>query len=52
MNAWCPRQESNLRTWLRRPMLYPLSYEGGVLSLPDEFFATLVVTFSTPKVYV
>jgi hypothetical protein len=24
----CPRQESNLRTWLRRPMLYPLSYEG------------------------
>ena len=26
--SWCPRQESNLRTWLRRPMLYPLSYEG------------------------
>jgi hypothetical protein len=24
-----PRQDSNLRTWLRRPMLYPLSYEGG-----------------------
>ncbi len=24
----CPRQESNLRTWLRRPMLYPLSYGG------------------------
>lgn len=23
-----PRQESNLRTWLRRPTLYPLSYEG------------------------
>lgn len=25
----CPRQDSNLRTRLRRPMLYPLSY-GGV----------------------
>ncbi len=23
-----PRQDSNLCTWLRRPMLYPLSYEG------------------------
>ena len=34
MDAWCPRQESNLRTWLRRPMLYPLSYEGGAFSLP------------------
>ena len=26
---WCPRQDSNLRTRLRRAMLYPLSYEGG-----------------------
>ena len=25
----CPRQDSNLRTRLRRPMLYPLSYGGG-----------------------
>jgi hypothetical protein len=25
----CPRQDSNLRTRLRRPALYPLSYEGG-----------------------
>ena len=24
----CPRQESNLRTRFRKPMLYPLSYEG------------------------
>ena len=23
-----PRQESNLRTRFRKPMLYPLSYEG------------------------
>ena len=28
--AACPRQDSNLRTRLRRPMLYPLSYEGGM----------------------
>ena len=26
---WRPRQDSNLRTRLRRPLLYPLSYEGG-----------------------
>ena len=26
----CPRQDSNLRTRLRRPALYPLSYEGGL----------------------
>ena len=24
----CPRQDSNLRSRLRRPVLYPLSYEG------------------------
>lgn len=23
-----PRQDSNLRAWLRRPLLYPLSYGG------------------------
>jgi hypothetical protein len=27
-NAKRPRQDSNLRTRLRRAMLYPLSYEG------------------------
>ena len=26
----CPRQDSNLRTRLRRPLLYPLSYGGAV----------------------
>ena len=26
--GWCPRQDSNLRTRLRRPALYPLSYGG------------------------
>ena len=24
----CPQKDSNLRTWLRRPVLYPLSYGG------------------------
>ena len=24
----CPRQDSNLRSRFRKPMLYPLSYEG------------------------
>ena len=28
-NSWCPRRDSNARTRLRRPLLYPLSYEGG-----------------------
>src|SRR5487761_2723384 len=27
--SWCPRQDSNLRTRFRKPLLYPLSYEGG-----------------------
>ena len=27
--GWYPRQESNLRTWFRKPLLYPLSYGGG-----------------------
>lgn len=30
VGQWYPRQDSNLRSWLRRPVLYPLSY-GGVL---------------------
>jgi hypothetical protein len=24
----CPREDSNLRPWFRRPVLYPLSYGG------------------------
>ena len=28
-----PRQESNLCTWFRKPLLYPLSY-GGLLPRP------------------
>ena len=30
----CPRQDSNLRTRLRRPALYPLSYGGKRLGRP------------------
>ena len=26
----CPRQDSNLRTRFRKPLLYPLSYEGAI----------------------
>ena len=32
----CPRQESNLRTRFRKPLLYPLSY-GGVSAQPCGF---------------
>ena len=28
LSGWCPRQDSNLRTTLRRRVLYPLSYGG------------------------
>ena len=37
--VWCPRQESNLGTWFRKPMLYPLSY-GGVSKLRAPISAT------------
>lgn len=50
-SLWCPRRDSNPGTWLRRPMLYPLSYEGGVSSLPDWLFH-LVATLATSKVHV
>jgi hypothetical protein len=30
VKAQCPRQDSNLRTALRRRVLYPLSYGGSV----------------------
>ena len=31
----CPRQDSNLRTSLRRRVLYPLSYGGSVQVHPN-----------------
>src|SRR4051812_29939098 len=34
--SWRPREDSNLRTRLRRPMLYPLSYEGGGWRIPGR----------------
>ncbi len=43
----CPRQESNLRTWLRRPTLYPLSYEGkfALRYAQSKFVNWCVITF-------
>ena len=38
--TWCPRRESNPHCWLRRPVLYPLSYGG-------KFY--LVSTLKIPK---
>jgi hypothetical protein len=40
LQTGCPRQDSNLRTRLRRPLLYPLSYggsgrRGNITSTPD-----------------
>lgn len=32
----CPEEESNLHTWLRRPVLYPLSYQGSRFRLARE----------------
>jgi hypothetical protein len=29
VTGWRPQQDSNLRTRLRRPLLYPLSYGGS-----------------------
>jgi hypothetical protein len=34
--AWCPRQDSNLRSRLRRAVLYPLSYGGSTKSRVDR----------------
>ena len=39
-NSWCPRRDSNARTRLRRPLLYPLSYEGGVVGKVAENLGT------------
>jgi hypothetical protein len=30
VSSRCPQKDSNLRTWLRRPVLYPLSYGGSL----------------------
>src|SRR5579871_5579459 len=39
----CPQKDSNLRTWLRRPVLYPLSY-GGSPTQKGYQSATALVT--------
>ena len=43
--AWCPRQDSNLRSRLRRAVLYPLSYGGnGVTDYQSRAHAPSSVT--------
>ena len=37
----CPRQDSNLRSRFRKPMLYPLSYEGGTSARSSARKSTL-----------
>ena len=32
--GWRPREDSNLRTGIRNPLLYPLSYGGAMGSSP------------------
>ena len=56
-HRWCPRQDSNLRTRLRRAVLYPLSYGGltrttlahPVTGLPGPLGAVLI-SIRTPGV--
>jgi DNA-binding response OmpR family regulator len=47
-----PRQDSNLRHRLRRPVLYPLSYEGGTGPLYDGDMApsTVLVVDDDPVI--
>lgn len=40
-NPRCPREESNLRTRFRKPLLYPLSYEGEGRSSMEPFLLSL-----------
>src|SRR5262245_32575588 len=44
----CPRQDSNLRSRFRKPMLYPLSYEGEVSIIAGQPpFARLACSSAT-----
>ena len=37
ISGWCPRQDSNLRSRLRRAVLYPLSYGGmPIIETPSQ----------------
>ncbi len=60
----CPRQESNLRPWFRRPVLYPLSYgdfirnntmlvncSQGKVERFDPAATTSRVWYSTPELH-
>ena len=42
----CPQKDSNLRTWLRRPVLYPLSYGGSATEKGYQYVAVGVTCAS------
>jgi hypothetical protein len=51
----CPRQESNLRTRFRKPLLYPLSYGGfylqmGWFSICSSIAFAIVALGNAPRV--
>jgi hypothetical protein len=50
----CPRDESNVRTWFRKPLLYPLSYGGGdvekvVENRPASFVPLVAQVYSDTR---
>ena len=47
--TWRPRQDSNLRHRLRRPVLYPLSYGGGQCPRHAREQGTIVVPAQRPR---
>ncbi len=44
----CPREESNLRTRFRKPLLYPLSYEGRGQETWKKTFLTSSIQHPSP----
>src|SRR4051794_21159324 len=49
--GWCPRQDSNLRSRLRRAVLYPLSYGGGThFRAPGEISSSGLRMLNAPQV--
>jgi hypothetical protein len=46
VNVWYPRRDSNPRTWLRRPELYPLSYGGWILDIMFKTFNVWVSAYT------
>ena len=47
----CPRRESNLRSRLRRAVLYPLSYGGNFVAVFGGIVVSLVLALYLLKTY-